>query len=256
MKIGFLQFAPRFQDKAANLDKIRSLVAAARGAELLVLPEMCTTGYMIKSREELSELAENMDNSPTIRTLTEIAKAGDVCLIAGLPEIAGGKFFNTAVAVGPDGLAAKRQKAHLFLAEKKYFQPGGNGPEIFTWRGARIGLGVCYDYMFPEFWRKLALGGADLFCNIANFVYDYGFQAMRVRSLENGVFSITVNRSGTERGQKFRGGSELIDNRGQLIKKADSDEELYVYELDLTESANKRWNDYNDLLADRRTDLY
>jgi len=79
---------------------------------------------------------------------------------------------------------------------------------------------------------------------------------MRARSIENGVFSITVNRSGQERGQQFNGGSEIINNRGQILVKASQSEAIRIIDVDIKKSRNKKWNRYNDLFKDRRTDLY
>ncbi len=255
MKIGFIQFAPRFGNKKTNLKKIRRLIASV-GTDLLVFPEMCTTGYMVKNKMELRKLAEVIPNGQTIRELTQIAKENNSCLIVGMPEIYRGKIFSTAVVISPKGVIAKHQKSHLFLKEKFLFNKGETKPTLFKWKGINIGLGVCYDYMFPEYWRTLALKKADIFCNVANFVYDYGFTLMRSRSIENGVYSITVNRTGIERGQKFRGGSEIISNRGKIIKKSGRREEIYVVDLNLLKSRNKKWNKYNDLLEDRRLEMY
>lgn len=255
MKVGFVQFKPEFGDKKANLDKIAALAKQER-SDLLVFPEMCTTGYVVKSKIELKDLAEEIPSGPTATELVKIAKGVGSILIAGLPEIVGRKIYNSAVVVGPGGYIAKHQKSHLFLNESKYFSPGQTKPTIFKWQEFRIGLGICYDYMFPEYWRTLALQGADLFCNPANFVFDYGFKMMQARALENGVFSVCTNRIGEERGVEFRGGSEIVNNRGEVIKKASQQEELVIVDLDLKKSRDKRWNSDNDLLADRRPELY
>ena len=254
MKVGFIQFNPLFGDKKANLKKIKELVGESK-ADLIILPEMCTTGYMVNDRNELVELAESLSGA-TVNTVAQIARENNLCIIFGMPEIIGNKVFSTAVAVGPKGVLAKHQKSHLFLKEKLWFDQGETLPAVFEWQGVRIGLGVCYDYMFPEFWRVLTMQGADIFCNTANFVFDYGFTMMRARSIENGVFSVTVNRVGTEREQTFRGGSEIVDNKGNIVAKAGIEECIKVLDLDLTQSRNKKWNEYNDLLKDRRIDLY
>jgi len=254
MKIGFIQFDPKFGDKEANLRTIERLVANQE-ADLLVLPEMCTTGYMVSDRNELISIAEPIDG-PTVEALVAIAKKNNLCLIVGMAESLNNKIFSTAIVLGPDGFITKAQKAHLFLKEKLFFDPGTTKPSLFEWGGARIGLGVCYDYMFPEYWRALGLAGADIFCNTANFVFDYGFKMMQARSIENGVFSITVNRIGEERGQKFNGGSEIIDNRGNILKKTYDAECVFLLNIDITQARNKKWNQYNDLFKDRRMDLY
>jgi len=255
MKIGFIQFAPKFGDQKYNLKKIKELVSSVK-ADLLVLPEMSTTGYMVKSKLELKRLAERISDGSTIKMLTSVAKKNNCCLIVGIPELKGRKIFNSSVAITNKGVIAKHQKTHLFLKEKLFFNPGTTKPQIFKWKGIRIGLGVCYDYMFPEFWRELAIKKADVFCNTANFVFNFGFKVMQTRSVENGVFSVTVNRVGKERGQRFYGGSEIVDNKGNVLKKAGEKEEVFVINLDLIKSRSKKWNKYNDLIKDRRPEMY
>ncbi|MBP9802993.1 MAG: acyltransferase [Candidatus Pacebacteria bacterium] len=255
MKIGFLQYAPITGDKKANLNKIKNLLRGVE-ADLIVLPEMGMTGYTTETREDLINASESI-NGNLISELTLVAKEHDLCLIVGFPENIEDNIYNTSVAIGPEGVIAKQQKAHLFMEENGCFEMGTTKPSLFNWKGFNIGIGVCYDYMFPEFWRKIALEGADLFCNTANFVFDYGFKIMQARSIENGVFSITVNRTGEEWGIKYKGGSEIVDNRGNVLVKAnDSEEKAYVVEVDLANSRDKQWNRLNNLFKDRREDLY
>ncbi len=255
MKIGFIQYAPVTGDKEKNLEKIRGLIKVEH-SDIFVLPEMGMTGYPTNTKEELLNNAETMDGQ-LIKSLAEIAKENDTCIVVGMPEIVGDKVFNTTVAVSADGLLAKYQKAHLFMEEKNCLYSGTTQPVIFKFKGFNIALGICYDYMFPEFWRKLALAGADLFCNTANFVFDYGFRVMQVRSIENGVFSITVNRVGEEDGILYRGGSEIVDNRGNILAKAnETEEKAYVVDVDLNKSKDKQWNRLNNLFADRREEIY
>ena len=255
MKIGYIQYSPIVGDKDKNLETIKRLIKNNSG-DIFVLPEMGLTGYPDATKERLLGHAEKLDGY-LVTELTKIAKENNTCILVGMPEIDGDKVYNTTVAVGPEGLIASHQKSHLFMEEKNNFTPGTNKPFIFEWRGSKIGIGVCYDYMFPEFWRKMALDGVRLFCNTANFVSEYGFPMMRARSVENGVFSITTNRTGTDSDQEYKGGSEIIDNRGNLIAKAsNSEEEVKVVEVDLTKSDDKNWNNINDLMADRREELY
>jgi predicted amidohydrolase len=255
MKVGFIQYAPVTGDKEKNLEKIKTLIKGEK-ADIFVLPEMGMTGYPTGTREELVSNAETMDG-PLVKSLIQIAKENDTCLVVGMPEIVDDKIFNTTVAVNKDGLLAKYQKAHLFMEEKNCLDSGTTQPVIFKLQGFKIALGICYDYMFPEFWRKLALAQADLFCNTANFVFDYGFRVMQVRSIENGVFSITVNRVGEEDGILYRGGSEIVDNRGNILVKAnETEEKAYTKEVDLNLSKDKQWNRLNNLFADRREDIY
>src|SRR3989338_9741979 len=109
MKIGFIQFDPKFGDKEANLRTIERLVANQE-ADLLVLPEMCTTGYMVSDRNELISIAEPIDG-PTVEALVAIAKKNNLCLIVGMAESLNNKIFSTAIVLGPDGFITKAQKA-------------------------------------------------------------------------------------------------------------------------------------------------
>lgn len=255
MKIGIGQIDPKFGDKKKNLENIQNIVESKK-ADLWIFPEMCIGGYMFNDKNELKDVAKDISNSNTVGQLAEMAKKQNILIIAGLPEIKSNKMYITAVVVGPNGLMAKNQKTHLFLKEKLLFEPGTTGPTMFEYRGAKIGLGVCYDYMFPEYWRNLALRGADIFINIANFVYDYGFYMMRARAIENGVYSVCVNRTGEERGQKFFGSSELLNSRGKLLYKGGKIAESSVWEIDPALARNKKWNPYNDVIEDRRPEYY
>lgn len=255
MKIGFLQFEPTTLDKEGNVVLINNLLSKVE-ADLMVLPEMCMTGYPSSEEEETIKYAEAADG-PTVKAMIEIAKNKNMCILFGMPELVDGKVYNTTFAVGPLGIITKHQKTHLFMDEVEEFTPGTTKPHIFEWGGAKIGIGVCYDYMFPEFWRVMALQGAQLFCNTANFVSQYGFPMMRARSIENGVFSITCNRVGTEGEILYKGESEIVDNRGHVLEKAnDYEEDFYVVDVDLSDSNEKVWNNWNDVINDRRPEMY
>lgn len=255
MKIGIGQFDCKFDDKKYNLRKVADIVNS-KPADIWVFPEMAITGYMIQSTQELDYLAEDFSQSSSINQLTKIAQDNNSVIVIGLPEKENGELFNTAVVVDNVGLLTKNQKSHLFLNEKKYFSSGRTGTTSFELDGIKIGLGVCYDYMFPEYWRKLALEGADLFINTANYVFRYGFYMMKARAIENGVFSACVNRVGEERGQIFFGESELVDNRGKTVYQFGNKEESKVLDIDPILSRDKNWNKMNNLFDDRREEIY
>lgn len=253
MKIAIAQITPELGNKQKNLKKIKDAAYKA-ASDLVVFPEMATTGYML-TKQELKKLAETTEGE-TVSELKKIACENNCILVVGMPEKLNNKIFNTSVIIGPKGLITKHQKTHLFLKEKLYFSPGETNPTIFECQKVKIGIGICYDYMFPEYWRNLALRGAQIFINPANFVFQYGFYMMKARAIENGIFSICVNRVGKERGQKFFGGSEAVDNRGNIIYKAKDKEIVKTLTIDPKKSKDKRWNKYNDLFLDRRTDIY
>jgi len=257
IKIGFIQFNPIFGKVDENNKKIEDFISKTN-ADLLVLPELCNTGYMFKDKDELEHLAEEIPNGKTIREWMRIAKENNVFLVGGLAEKHGSDFYDSSVLVGPKGFVGKYRKIHLFLNEKNIFKPGDLGFNVFDTGIGKIGLMICFDYMFPEAIRVLALKGADIICNPVNLVSPPPkvMTVMRARALENGVYTIAVNRVGEERDHTFRGGSEIIGPRMEVLAKAGDKEEVKVIEIDLERARDKMYTKTNDLLKDRRTEFY
>ena len=164
--------------------------------------------------------------------------------------------------IGPDGYIGKYRKVHLFFEEKSWFKPGDLGFPVWDVGPARIGMMICFDWVYPEAVRSLALQGADIVCHPVNLVLPYCQQAMITRSIENSVFIVTANRIGGEqRGGKdkliFTGGSQITDPRGKILFRMDEDSECYQdVEIDSSQSRDKKLTLYNDLLKDRRPEQY
>ena len=187
----------------------------------MVLPELFNTGYQFISREEARDLAEKVPSGRTCKAMTDLARSGNMILVFGLAERDKDRIYNSAAIVGPEGYMGVYRKTHLFAEEKLFFEPGDTGFQVFDTGSARVGIMICFDWWFPESARSLALKGADIICHPANLVLPDCQQAMVTRSLENGVFSATANRIGTEsRGGKrplsFTGKSQILDHRGEL----------------------------------------
>lgn len=257
-KIGYIQFSPIFGKVDKNNKKIEGFVYKNE-ADLLVLPELCNTGYMFKDKDELRMLAEEIPNGNTTQEWMRIAKENKVYLVGGLAEKDSSDLYDSSVLVGPKGFIGKYRKVHLFLNEKKIFTPGNLGFNVFDTDIGKIGLMICFDYMFPEAARVLALKGADIICNPVNLVSSPSMvmTMMRARALENGVYVIAVNRVGEERGHTFRGGSEIIGPRMEVFVSGTPDrEEVKVCEANLEKARDKMYTEFNDLLKDRRTEFY
>ena len=260
MKIGYVQFNPAFGEVDRNLDRAEALIEGAQ-ADLLVLPELFNTGYLITSKEEIAALAEEVPGGPTAQRLAAVAKRKNVHIVAGMAERSGAKLFNSAILVSPKGFVAGYRKVHLFFEEKLWFEPGDGEFPVFAIGPCKVGLMVCFDWFFPASMRALSLKGAQVVCHPANLVLPYCQTAMVTRCLENRVFAVTANRTGTEdRGDKslhYTGKSQITDTAGNILSRAGEDEECVgIFDIEPEKALDKQLNPYNNLFGDRRPSFY
>ncbi|MDD2716008.1 MAG: acyltransferase [Candidatus Wallbacteria bacterium] len=261
MKInaGFYQFQPVFGDNRKNLDCVLEKLADVHNT-LIVLPELCFSGYNFLTPQEILPHAVEIPDSPIILELSDLCRRNSLYLVAGVAELQTGKLFNSAFYLGPEGFIGKFQKTHLFYREKDVFQPGSTGFQVFR-RDFSLGMMICFDWFFPESARTLAMRGAQIIAHSANLVLPYCPEAMLYRSLENRVFSITCNRIGRETNAAedyyFIGKSQVVSPRAERLICAGTDEEsLQFVEIDLSLADSKKINRYNDLFSDRRPEMY
>jgi predicted amidohydrolase len=261
MKLGVYQNHPEFGQTDKNTQQAIEEINRIE-ADLMVLPELFNTGYQFISKEEILGLAEEIPSGKTCQALMELAAAKNMYLVFGLAERARSRIFNSAVIVGPKGYIGRYRKAHLFLEETFYFEPGDTGFRVFDIGPAKIGMMICFDWWFPESARVLALKGADIICHPANLVLPSCQQAMAIRSLENGVFSATANRIGTEarRGKEplvFTGESQVLDHRGDVLTCLEKNKTgICVAEINVKKARDKSITPLNDRFQDRRPELY
>lgn len=260
MKIGFLQLRPKFGEVKRNVREAKSILKNISDATI-VLPELFNTGYLFRSMDELKDLAESTLSGYTVKEMKTIARRKKLNLIFGMAESKKGKFYNTAVLITAKGKVSTYQKTHLFDREKLFFQPGNKTFFPFSLNECKIGIMVCFDWIFPEVTRILSLRGAQIICHPANLVLPYCQDAMRTRSVENRVFSITANRIGTEkRGNlsvSFTGKSQIVGPNGDVLASAgERSESLKIVEVNPNEAKNKSVTANNDLFQDRKTSLY
>lgn len=248
MNVGFYQMEPELFDVEANTNKALKALERVE-ADLIVLPELFHSGYAFKTKEEVEKCAESIPGYTTEK-LTEVARDNHMVIVAGICEKKGNTFYNSAVCI-TDTYTGVYRKVHLFLDEKKFFTPG-NEFSVFD----SVGVMVCFDYFFPEAARTLMLKGAKLIAHPANLILPYCPDAMVVRSLENRVFSVTCNRIGEERGLTFIGQSQIVDSKGNLLYRAQTEEELVVQDINLDEADNKFITQKNNLLEDRNPHAY
>ncbi|HKK69497.1 MAG TPA: nitrilase-related carbon-nitrogen hydrolase, partial [Bacteroidales bacterium] len=257
IKIGLLQFAPQRGDVSANIEKIDRLLDDCSNADIWVLPELASSGYNFSSFEEAMGCAEEIGNSEFVSFLIQKAQSLNTWIVSGINERDGEKLYNSAGLVGPDGMAGIYRKLHLFNREKLFFTPGDTGLPIFDTPFGKIGILVCFDWMFPEVWRILALKGAQLICHPSNLVLPFCQSAMPGIALNNRIFIATTNRVGNDRQLEFTGQSVLVNPKGEYLLNFSEDKTAAkTYEINLNEALNKQMTPMNDAFSDRRPDIY
>ncbi len=260
MRIGYMQFRPRFGQVRKNLGIVLKALETV-SADLIVLPELAFTGYYFRDRQELLSLGEDPADSPTIEALTALCRSRKMHIVTGFAERRQDKVFNSALLIGPEGLRHVYRKLHLFNEEKRCFDPGDTPLSVQQVMDARIGMMVCFDWAFPEVSRVLAMQGADIICHPSNLVLGFCQEAMLTRCLENRVFAITTNRFGADKrpqGElRFTGRSQIVAPGGQLVQRAHAQRQaVFVTRIDPHEARDKAITPLNDLLADRRPEYY
>jgi predicted amidohydrolase len=258
IKVGFVQFAPALGDVHATMERLDGLTPRFEGVDLLVLPELCNSGYNFVSVEQAWDTAEEIGQGPFVPYLESVSRRFDCHIVSGLNERDGDRLYNSAVLIGPQGYIGRYRKLHLFLNEKDFFQPGDTGLPVFDVGFCTVGMLVCFDWIFPEAWRILALKGVDLICHPSNLVLPgLAQRAIPIHALTNRVYVVTANRTGTEGDLTFTGLSTIADPRGNVLAQAsEAGEEVLVVEADTSLARDKEITARNHLFADRRPDAY
>ncbi|MGQ9364897.1 nitrilase family protein [Azospirillum sp. ST 5-10] len=269
-RIACIQMEPVITAVEANVARSLALLdqAAARGAVLAVLPELCNTGYVFASREEALALAEPVPDGPTTGAWAAAARRHGLHVVAGIAERDGDRLYNSAVVVGPDGPVGTFRKNHLWGDENRVFDRGDRGFPVFDTPLGRIAVAICYDIWFPETFRLAALQGADVLCVPTNWVPmpgqpDDAPLMANVLAMAgahaNALCVAAADRIGTERGQPFLGRSLILDHTGwPAAGPASADgEEIVIADVSLADPRRRpKLNAFNHVVWDRRTDLY
>ena len=272
VRLAVAQYAPQVGDLEGNRS---AAVAWARRAadqhvDLLVLPELASSGYVFESDDEASRLAEAAESGALVAALSEVCAASGMHCVVGLNESDGAVRHNSAVLLGPTGALATYRKLHLFNDEQSWFEPGGEVPVVQLPFG-RVGMVICYDLWFPEAARAAALGGAEVIAVPTNWVasfkrrvfddagYCQGDIVAMATAAQNGVVVACADRIGVEREVRFLGCSVIVGADGWPVAgPAGAEEEtLLVSDVDLDSvAAARRRTPRNHLLEDRRPDSY
>jgi predicted amidohydrolase len=269
-KVACCQIAPRIGEVEANRASCRAAAerAAAAGARIVILPELAVSGYVFADETEARTLAEPADG-PTAREWADLAGRLGITLVGGFCEIgADGCLYNSAAVARCGDIQAVYRKAHLWDTEKLIFTPGSQEPPVIEAEGARVAVMICYDLEFPEWVRLTALAGAQLLCVPANWprmpapvpVGERPMEVVRAQAAAavNRMFVAVCDRVGHERGVDWVGASVVCDPDGwPLAGPAPADSESTpVADCDLVAAVSKTISNHNDVLADRRPQLY
>ncbi len=255
VSLGQMDVALGQQEK--NLEKVRTMAAEARsrGSELVVFPELWSSGYILERAEEY---AARVDAGVFAETAL-IAKEHAIHILGSLLEATAAGFRNTAVLFSPDGqLLAQYSKVHLFrpMEEDRYLIPGDQAA-VFDLPWGRSALAICYDLRFPELFRKYALDGASIVFVVAEWPYprlSHWQTLLKARAIENQSFVVACNRVGESGEWSFFGHSAMYDPAGELIAGAADEETLITAELDLEYREKVRRS--MTVFEDRRQEIY
>jgi predicted amidohydrolase len=258
VRVAIIQTDPVFGEISSNVAAALKLMHGL-SADLYVLPELFNTGYNFTDRAEAERLSEST-TGPTYQSMAAFAAKNNCFVAYGFAE-KDKLTYNSCALVGPAGLVGLYRKVHLYYRETLLFAPGDRGFPVFDLPFGRVGMMICFDWMYPESARTLALKGAQLIIHPSNLVMPYCPDAMVTRCLENRVFAATADRVGREnRGGvdlRYIGMSEVVSPRGEILRRLGNEQACAaVVEIDLSLASNKKINEFNDLVAGRRPEQY
>jgi predicted amidohydrolase len=258
VKIGIAQMYPQVGEMEKNLKHLDVILADASSQciDVLVLPELANSGYVFESKEEAIECSEKIPEGPYSQRLLKWSSKNRL-VVSGICETDESLTYNSAGVFSNGEHIGTYRKIHLFNKEKMWFNPGLEEPLVVPHDNHLYGIMVCWDWAFPEVARILALKGAQVILHPANLVLTFCQDAMRTRSIENGVFTATANRIGLERSLGFSGKSQVTDNRSNVLISLPEDKVLIgSVEIEVTKADDKHLTERNHLLKDRKPELY
>ena len=272
LTLAAIQFSPS-DDVQDNITRVAGFIreAAAKGADVVLPPELFCGHYFCKTQEEEHfARAEEWTDHQAVLQLSELAAELGVVIPVSIYEKDGPLYFNSVVMIDADGTPlGVYRKSHIpdgpGYQEKYYFRPGDTGFRTWSTLKGRIGVGICWDQWFPEAARAMALMGADALLYptaIGAEPQDAGLdtaarwrRGMQGHAVANVIPVVAANRFGDEQGQVFYGTSFITDETGEIVTDLGRKEEgilVATFDLDHIDRARAAWGFFRD----RRTDLY
>jgi predicted amidohydrolase len=267
VKVAALQFQIQVADNAYNISKMKKFIekAVANKAKVLVLPELANSGYVFNNRLEAFNTAETIPDGPAFSLLLKKAKENKIYICSGLLEKDENRLFNSAILIGPEGFIGKYRKLHLWNEGKLWWEYGDLGLPVFNLPFGRVGILICYDLWFPETVRMLKLQGADLILSPTNWDVDPKIIAetnlispdvASIMAHVNSIFVVSADTCGYQRGIFFHGNSQVAGPLGTIVRGKIDGEEIVMAEINIIDARKTQWTEYNDIIMDRRTDVY
>jgi predicted amidohydrolase len=266
IKAAAVQMNPQWGDLDGNRQRILNWLerAAQQGAELVVLPECALSGYVYQSLDEARQATESIPG-PTADALAAACSDLNIHAVVGMLEAAGDHIYNSALIVGPAGLMGVYRKTHLPVLGIDRFARQGDRLDVLHTPVGVLGPAICYDLRFPEVPRVLGLKGAEIIIHPTNWPRastDFPDFVTKAAARASGVFLISCNRVGQERGTSFLGRSQIIPPSGRPLAEADNHgESIITADLDLALAHQKKVVHIPgvfelDSVGDRRPELY
>lgn len=262
-KVATLQYNPTLYEREKNVEEIVELTEEAfqNGAKLVVAPEMATTGYMYKDREDIKPFVDTIPGKTT-KQFEKITRKYDGYIVFGMPEVEEETdlYYNSAALVGPEGYIGKYRKTHLWETEMHWSPWGNLGVPVFETKIGNIAINICMDSAYFESARLAGVQGADILAFPTNSSAQ-AVSALPARASQNGMYVISSNRSNTEKGFHMIGASAIWSPFGEKLAEASfapsEEQDIEKPQLTYAEVDPAQFdNDNKQSLEDRRPELY
>jgi 5-aminopentanamidase len=265
--IAALQLAPVLGDFEGNRARAAIAIREAleAGADLVVVPELATSGYVFETTDELRAVAIPRGHEIFDEWAALAASRPGAVIVGGFAELGeDGELYNSASLVTAAGVAATYRKVHLWDQEKRFFTPGSQPPPVVDTAQGRIGVMICFDLEFPEWTRVAALAGADILAVPTNWPFMERPAGERVAEVQIAMATARINhmaivcadRTGVERGVAWNEGTSIISAEGWVVAAVGEGVGAAFATIDPALSADKQFAPLAHAFHDRRPDLY